>query len=261
MNSEFKIKFDGEHHQIDANVLINSLIHTTSIIQEINRNLDSGKRIDVKIKALEKGSFLIHIDLIESSITQLKNLLTRDNIATGGIIISSLVGLFTLKKHLKGKPPKSQKEKGNKVEIQNQNGDTIIIENFVQNIYESSPIVKDAISQNFQSLENDPSITGFEITDKNEKPLIRIERTDFETLSVKSEELLENEKTIIVPAALNIVRVAFDKNLKWEFYFKGNKITAKLDDTDFQIRIDKGASFSKGDTLEVDLEIKQKFEE
>ena len=29
-DNSFKLKFDGQIHQIDANVLINSLIHTTS---------------------------------------------------------------------------------------------------------------------------------------------------------------------------------------------------------------------------------------
>lgn len=55
LDTDFKIKFDGEKHQIDANLLVNNLIHTTSIIQEINRNFDSGKKIDIQIKALEKA--------------------------------------------------------------------------------------------------------------------------------------------------------------------------------------------------------------
>ena len=83
MATDFKIRFDGEQNQIDANTLINSLIHTTSIIQELNRNLESGKKIDVKIKALEKGSFLVHIDIIETSLQSLKTLLTKENIENG----------------------------------------------------------------------------------------------------------------------------------------------------------------------------------
>lgn len=87
IDTDFKIKFDIEKHEIDANILINNLIHTTSIIQEINRELHSGNTIDVKIKALQKGSFLIHIDLVETTFDSLKNLLTRDNIETAGAII------------------------------------------------------------------------------------------------------------------------------------------------------------------------------
>ncbi len=260
MDTDFKIKFDGEQHQIDANVLINNLIHTTSIIQEINRELHSGKTIDIKIKALQKGSFLIHIDLVETTFDTLKNLLTRENIETAGAIIGGFVGLIELKKFLKGNEIKSKLESGDKIKIENEKGQVIFIENFVYNVYENNTIVKDALSQSFETLENDSSITGYEITDGNEKPLVRVDREDFEFLSLKSEKLNKDEKLLTQSASLNIVKLSFDNKLKWEFYFKGNKITAKVEDPNFQKRIDNGESFSKGDMLEVEIEIKQKFD-
>lgn len=259
-NSDFKIKFDGEQHSIDANLLVSNLMHTTTVIQELNRNLDSGKKIDIKIKALDKGSFLIHIDLVETAVSSLSNLLTKDNIEFSGVIIANLVGLIELKKFLKGKKEKSKTKEGDKVRIENQNGDTIIIENFVQNIYENNTIIRDSLSQSFEAIDKDGSITGFEITDREEKPLVRVDRNEFDFMSMNSEEIVEGEKTIIKAAVLNIVRISFDKKLKWEFYLKGNKITAKVNDPDFQKRIDKGESFAKGDVLEVELEIKQKFD-
>ncbi|EMY3484211.1 hypothetical protein ABF173_001468 [Flavobacterium psychrophilum] len=260
LDTDFKIKFDGEKHQIDANLLINNLIHTTSVIQEINRNLDSGKKIDIQIKALEKGSFLIHIDLIESALDNLKNLLTKDNIELAGSVIGTFVGLIELKKFLKGKEEKTIENSGNKVKITNQEGQVLYVENFVQNIYNNNTIVKDALSQSFETLENDNSITGYEITDRNNKTLVRVDREEFEYISVKSEELLEGEKNIVVAGRLNIIRISFDDKLKSDFYFKGNKISAKINDVDFYKRVDKGESFAKGDVLEVELEIKQIFE-
>lgn len=260
MDTDFKIKFDGEQHQIEANILINNLIHTTSIIQELNSELNSGKKIEIKIKALEKGSFLIHIDLVETVFDNLKNLLTKDNIETAGFIIAGFVGLIEIKKFLGGSEAKSKEIVGEKVKIENQKGQIIYIENFVSNIYENNTIVRDALSQSFEALENENSITGYEITDKNEKPLIRVDKSDFENMAVKSELLTEGEKNILVAATLNIVRISFDEKLKSDFYFKGNKISAKINDFDFYQRVDKGESFSKGDVLEVELEIKQIFE-
>ncbi len=260
LDTDFKIKFDGEQHQIDVNLLINNLIHTTAIIQEINRSLDSGKKIDIKIKALEKGSFLIHIDLIETTLESLKNLLTKENLQTAGTIIGSLVGLIELKKFLNGKEPKSEKQEGDQVRIENEKGQVIYIENFVQNIYEHNTIVKDALSQSFESLENDSSISGYEITDKNEKPLVRVERDDFSKMSLKSDKILDGEKVSTIAATLNIIRISFDPNLKSDFYYKGNKISVKINDPNFYKQIDKGESFAKGDILEVELEVKQIFE-
>lgn len=260
MDTEFKIKFDGEKHQIDANLLVNNLIHTTTIIQELNRNLDSGKKIEIKIKALEKGSFLVHIDLIETVLDGLKNLLTRENVETAGAVIGAFVGLIELKKFLKGKEPKSKENSGNKVKIENEKGEILYVDNFVQNIYQNNTVIKDALSQSFETLENDNSITGYELTDKSKKTLVRVEKNEFEYMSLKSDEILDGEKITTVAATLNIIRISFEDKLKSDFYFKGNKISVKINDPEFYERIDKGESFAKGDILEVELEIKQVFE-
>jgi hypothetical protein len=260
-DNNFKLKFDGQLHQIDANILINSLIHTTSIIQEVNRYLDTGKRIDIKVKALERGSFLVHIELLETSIDSLKSLFTRENVELASTIVTLLAGLIEIKKFLKGRKAKSVDQKEDKTEITNENGDVLIIENLTFTIYEHSPIIKDALSQNFDSLNNDPSITGFEITDRDENSIIRVDREEFSDLSLKSEEITNDERIIKEAATLNIIRPSFDESLKWDFYYKGNKISAKIKDPNFYELINKGEPFAKGDILEVEIQINQKWDE
>jgi len=260
-DNDFKIKFDGQQHQVDANVLISSLIHTTAVVQEVNRFLNSGKSIEIKVKALEKGSFLCHIELVESAVEAIRNLLTKENIALGAAIITSLVGVIELKKHLKGKKARSVSEKGGRTHIENHQGTVLIIENATFQIYENSSVVKDALSQNFDVLSADPAITGFEITDRNEVPLVRIEREEFTELAKKSEEVVDGERRLTEAATLNVVRVSFEENLKWDFYYRGIKIAARILDPNFYDLIDKGESFAKGDVLEVELAINQKFDE
>jgi hypothetical protein len=261
VGNDFKIKFDGQQHQVDANVLISSLIHTTTIVQEVNKYQNNGKKIEIKVKALEKGSFLCHIELVETTLDTLKNLLTKENLEVGSAIVGTLVGLIELKKFLKGKKAKEVQKQGDKTKIVNKDGNVIIIENATFNIYEHSPVVKDALAQNFDVLNNDPAITGFEITDKNEKPLVRVDKSEFIDLSQKSEEVEEGERKIVEAATVNVVRVSFEENLKWDFYYKGIKISAKITDPSFYELIDKGEAFAKGDVLEVELQINQKFEE
>ncbi|WP_378103524.1 hypothetical protein [Chryseobacterium sp. sg2396] len=259
MNTDFKIKFDGRKHEIDANILINNLIHTTTIIQEINRNLDSGKKIEINVKALEKGSFLIHIGLDETFIESLKNLLTMENMEVAVKIISAFTSIIKLKKFLKGKDAEKTESTGDKVKIQNEQGQVIYVENFVQNIY-NNHVINDALSKSFETLENDESITGYEITDSEENPLVRVERSDFEVLATSPDQILEGENVIKVLANINILRISFEEKLKSDFYYKGHKISSKINDPDFYKRIDKGEKFSKGDMLEVELEIKQIFD-
>lgn len=259
-DNNFKLRFDGEQHQLDANVLISSLIHTTTIIQEVNRYFDSGKKIEIKVKALEKGSFQINIELIETVIGSIKTIFTKENIEIGSLLITSFVGLIEIKKFLKGKKPTKIENKENKSVIFNENGDTLIIENSIINIYEQNATIKDALSQNFEVINNDPAISAFEVTDKNEKPLIRIEKEEFSDMSLKSEEILKDERILKEAATLNIVRLSFEESLKWEFFFKGNRISAKINDPNFFNLIDKGEAFAKGDVLEVELQINQKWD-
>lgn len=259
-HSELKILFHGNQHQIDASVLINNLVHTTSIIHELNNNLNSGKKIDIKIKAHQQGNFLIHIDLIETTIDSLKNLYTKANLDVSRIIISSIVELIKLKIFLKGQIPKSLVENENKTTIENEDGNFITIDRFVYNQYDNNIVVKEALTESFIAIENDISIIGFEITDKKENSLIKVDKEDFVYLSKKTEEINYDEKIIVTAATLNILRISFEQKLKWEFYLRGLKITAKIEDPSFQLRIDNGESFAKGDVLEVELIIKQKFD-
>jgi len=261
MENDFKIKFDGEQHQVDANILVSSLIHTTTIVQEVNKYLNSGKKIEIKVKAHQRGSFFCHIELIETTLGTLKNLLTKDNIEVASAIVGTVVGLIELKKFLKGKKVKETQLQGDKTRIVNQEGNVILIENAVFNIYEHSPVVKDALAQNFDTLNNDPAITGFEITDKEERTLVRVDKSEFLDLSQKSEELEEGERKLVEAATVNVVRVSFEENLKWDFYYRGIKISAKITDPSFYELIDKGEAFAKGDILEVELQINQKFDE
>ena len=70
-DNDFKIMFDSERHEVDVETLIGCLMHTSNIIQEVNRSLQTEKKIEVKIKALEKGSFEIHIELVEKLLESL----------------------------------------------------------------------------------------------------------------------------------------------------------------------------------------------
>lgn len=259
-SSDFKIKFDGEQHQIDANVLINSLVHTTTLVHEINRSLEPSRKIQVNVKAPEKGSFLIHLELVDV-LDRVAQLATRENIETTSYVILSLVGLFEIKRHLFGAKAKNVDKTGNKTKIENKNGDVIYIDHAVFNIYEKNSTVQDALTQNFENINNEPSITGFEILDVDDRELFKVERENFEALSVKDEVTRDGERTRTEIATLNIARVSFEKGLTWDLYYKGHKIRAKIDDPDFQKRIDSGEAFAKGDILEAELKINQKWDD
>ena len=111
--------------------------------------------------------------------------------------------------------------------VTNDRNECISVPNITYNIYTNNESIKDYIAQNFNALYNDRSITAFEILDTNERSLIKIDRSEFEQLAVKQEEIINDEHTITEIAKLNIIRASFDHKLKWDFTIKDIKYRPK----------------------------------
>ena len=256
--TDFKVKFEGPPQYIDAQTLINSLLNFSSALQEINRELEPERSIEIKIRAVEPGSFWLDLTILSKTIP---SLFTKENLEVGSKIIGVLVGLFTLRKFLKGEKPKQvAPKKENRVAIENNNGQILIVEGPVYNLYERNKVVEKAVTNTFETLENDSSVTGLEITDKKKKSLFEAKREDFKAIAnlpVSEDVLQENERKIIERADLHTLKIVFEEKYKWEFYYQGHRITAKIDDLEFFKRINSGERFGKGDMLRVELEILQ----
>jgi hypothetical protein len=260
-NNNFKIKFSGQEQMIDANILISSLVCTADIVYEINTYLNTGKKVEVKVKALDKGSFIIDVVLIESMIDTLYGLFTHENINTVIAVITMLVEIYALKLHLKDTAPKHLIEDGNSIKIENVDGNVIIVQKPTYNVYTGSSKVQDSLARNFNTLNEDPAITDFSITDGDDNAYIAVNHSDFSAMAVKSVTDEDDCRVVIVSATLHIVRLSFERNLKWEFVYQGNKITAKIKDEAFYQLIDNRERFAKGDELVVEMEISQRWDE
>lgn len=172
--------------------------------------------------------------------------------------------VYKVAKHLLGKMPKKiTNDKDSTLTIENNNGEVNVFDFRGANIYLNNPTIKEAISQEFETLEADKSVTDLTFLDNKEQPLLTVEREEFYSLSSSGStpELLPNEQIITVDAVLNISSLDLEFKKKWDFYYLGNKIFAKVEDKVFIERINKGEKFSKGDKFEVKMEIKQQFDE
>lgn len=259
IGNTFTIRFGVQTNDVDALMFINSLSHTATIIQEINREINSGAKIDIRIKAIEKGSFLVHVELIETLMESLKNLLTPETISTGADIVGIFVALLNVKTWLKADKPQVVAETGDTVVIKNSMNDQRTITTHVYNLYIGNATVKDRIEQNFAAITNDPTIESFEILDPMGTPLYSATRAEYQDLSVRDETIQLDEKVITEIAILSIVKPSFDPALTWDFYYKGNRIGIKIKDPEFYKAVEKGRPFAKGDKLEVEIIIRQKY--
>lgn len=261
---DLKLKFGSDTHQIDANTLINNLLHFTNIVQEVNKELGTNRKIDIKINALQEGSFLVHIMLQSNLINQLGDIFTAENIKIAGSIVTVVGGIYKAAVFLRGKKPVVVESNDKTTTIKNESGNVTVIDNRVINIYNSNQVVRESISKEFETLNNDANISSFDILDKDDKPIVEITREDFFPISNLEDfevQIEPHERVVKKTGILSITSLSFEGNNKWVFYFDGNRFNARINDDEFVKLVDSGEKFAKGDALEAEFEIKQEYYE
>ncbi len=250
-----RMKFDGQLHQVDSNTFISSLIGLSEVIKQVNSEINPGTAVNIKINALEKGSFIAEIaTIVMPALSMLPQIVSTAD-GTLGIV----KGIYELRKFLKGEKPQSTVNFEGGVKIQDTKGNVYVTNQATFNIYNSNPTIHKAITGQFSALQEDPSVEGFHLLDKDNKEVFSAEKSEFNDLAVLKDSISEDKKIEQVVAELTISKLIFENSQtrKWEFYYKGNRISANMIDNDFFKRIDAGEQFAKGDRLRVELTIQK----
>lgn len=261
-NRNLEIKFGGDLHEIDVDLLIESLVSYSSVAQEASAYLAPGTKVDIKIKAPKEGSFIILLDLVAQNGG---DLFTTNNLSLAADIIGVVGSLYGLKKWIakNGKPEIVRPHDDNSIEIVNNNG-SITINNNVYSIYQENPKVRENLRRTFSALKEREEIVDFSIRDVDaDQELFSVEQKDFALLASDDDEIEQKKQKVQKERQeLSVFKVVFRENYKWEFYYQGVKIYASIRDEDFFKKIEKGeVAFRSGDKLIVDLEIEQIFNE
>ena len=257
LKDDFRIKFEGQTHQIDANTFVNYLLHFNTLVQEVNRELAPERKIRVKINALEPGSFIIAIELQSYLLKALGFLSSERTVSYLNGIMGIISSLIAVKLFLKGDPKPTnvvQSANGN-VTITSPDGSTLIISAPVYNIYNTNSVVNQALTRQFETLQQDPNVEGIALSTGNKETLVDVQRTEFAILAQEhfiDEAGVRNE---IRKTLLSIVKLSFDQKLKSDFIYMNIRISAYIKDKSFYELIDKGQYFAKGDKLEVNLKV------
>lgn len=250
------LKFGGQANQVDLHTFAYSVLNFATVLKETNRKL-TDRPIEIHIKSPEKGSVLVDI---VTTIQEINSLIPDMGNITN--LLAVIGGLYGFHLWVSGKLIKKKEKIEEDLHIELDDGSTFIVAENVYNIYVSTPAIPESISEQFSVLNDDPAVVDFQVKRRN-KEIVRVNREDFPRLSIKQQFESENTKTVIQSAYLHICKLVFDKkDRKWEFYFNGNKISARITDNDFFNRVIAGnESFSNGDQLHVDLQITQVMEE
>lgn len=257
---DFRVRFGGELHEIDSNTLVNYLLNLNTIIGEVNREIEPERKINVKIKALSQGSFEVAIQL-QSIFDQLKSIFSMDDAGYIANLLAIISSLYAARLLLKGKAPAEVKKDGDTVTITNSNGNTLTMTKTSYHIYNTNKPINLAITKQFETLDADPNIESLNITNKEDKPLLSVEHNEFPDIATPNEQLeVATTHEIREKAILSVVKLSFDPRLVSDFVYMNIRISAYIKDKDFYQRIDRGEPFSKGDALEVKLQVNKQFD-
>lgn len=255
-----RLKFEGQTHAIDANTLINALVHYQTVVNEANKQYGGGARdVRLQVNAIEKGSFVIDISVVQDCIRQL---FSKDSVEYIAGLVTIVGGVYGLYKVFKGKPIKTEedKEKAEKSVPLTINGDITI--NNVTNVY-NQPVVREAISKSVENADEDPNVEGFTISrDKGDDHPVSFERKDFKSYiydDFDNEEDIPDEREIDEITTLTIVGLNFEKGSRWQFMYNGFKISIIVKDDALMRKIDEGERFGKGDAIRVKLRRIQRY--
>ncbi|MCX8480992.1 MAG: hypothetical protein ORN58_03645, partial [Sediminibacterium sp.] len=87
--------YKGADNEIGIDLFIESLTNYSIVAQEISSQLHRDSKLDIKIKALEKGSFIVTLEHI---IQNVPNLFSKDNISYASGLITVIGGIYSFKK-------------------------------------------------------------------------------------------------------------------------------------------------------------------
>lgn len=255
-----RLKFEGQTHAIDANTLISALVHYQTVVNEANKQYGGGARdVRLQVNAIEKGSFVIDISVVQDFI---KQLFSNNSVGYISGLVSIVGGVYGLYKVFKGKPIKTKEDRATaeKTVSLTINGNVNI--NNITNVY-NQPIVREAISKTVENADGDPNVDGFTISrDKNDDNPVTFERKDFRTYiydDFDNEEDIPDEREIDEITTLTIVGLNFEKGSRWQFMYNGFKITIIVKDDALMKKIDEGERFGKGDAIRVKLRRIQRY--
>ncbi|WP_158712951.1 hypothetical protein [Parabacteroides pacaensis] len=252
-----QIKFEGQNSQVDANTLVNILIHYNNLIEIVNKEYGQGeKRISLRVNAIEKGSFIIDLSPIENIV---KTLFSGEGIAYVAGVVSITGGIYELYKWMKGKPIKSKEDKETAEKILKSGNTTININTInIYNLRQS----RETISKSIETANQDESVEGISYSFGKEDDKVVYKRKEFSELiytDFDSENDLPGEEFEDVETSLNIRSLSFEKGGVWGFVYNGFPIKSTVKDEVLMEHINSGAKFAKGDSIKVVLRIMKQW--
>lgn len=251
----FVLYFDTPQRQINAYALATSLIGLADAVRSANAAVNPGYYVEVVVEALDDGSFQAVVRTIYEK--------TRDLLSNEAVkaIVYGIIATYIYETTIKTEtPPKISVSP--EIVIIEVGREKIIVPRDVYEAkkqLEKSERFRSAVGQVFHGAKSDSSVKGLGLKTQPDKtiPPLYIPRDKFAIFDSRNGE--EGSREIIEFATLEISRAILARGKrKWEFYWRGMRISAPVLDVHFYDRFfAHEITIAPGDGLRVALRITQ----
>lgn len=258
----FVIHFGGDSHEVDTYTFANALVAFSDTVREVNSQVNQGHSIVLRLEDVGKGSFRGRIKGEKSGI------LGKLRWAAEQSVIPILIA-FIYDQYID--QDTFEIEVSEEFVVITQGGDRTIIPRSAYESAKSLPSperVHSEMGKVIDVIEKDVKIESFGITKEldDDVPVVNLPRDDWGIVQRKAagkedESKLDREEEEL--ATLGILKAVFSaKKRKWDFVWRGMKISASIEDPIFIADImQRKITIGNGDSIECTLVMRQKWNE
>lgn len=252
----FVLYFDTPKRQVNAYALATSLIGLADAVRVANTVVNPGHRVEVVVEALEDGSFQA---VVRTIYEKARDLFSNEAVKA---IVYGIIATHIYEVAIKTDTPPKITVSQEMVIIESGNEKIIV----PRDVYEAkkqlekSDRFSTAVGQVFHGAQSDPAVEGIGLKTSTgkERPSVYIPRERFVIFDSRS-VVEEGSREVVEFTNLEISRAILARgNRKWEFYWRGVKISAPVLDMGFYDRFFAHViTIAPGDELRVALRIVQ----
>ena len=260
-SDSFVIHFGGRPNEVNTYTFANAIVAFSDTFREINAQVNNSQSIELRLEAVGKGSFRGKIKGVPKTIMGALKF-------TANAAILPLLMAFIYDHYIDDDT--FEIEISDDYVIIKQGNDRTIIPKSAYDASKAIPSpekIHNKFNATIDAVEEDVGIESFGLTINlgDEVPIINLERKNWPAIREHRTSLVREEKMRVTQeeVTLSILKAIFAKShRKWEFVWRGVKVSAFVEDPIFIADIVSGRQkIGNGDTVKCLLEISQEWSE